>query len=430
MRRWLSLYALSVTSVVIIAFLVPLAVLIRDLAADRALNAAEREAQTIARFASTVDGGEESVATLAATLAAAPGTSVVLSDGEVLGTATPAGIDLTAARESGQAYRQSLDGSEAVVVPVLRGAGLPWIVVVSVPADELADGVASAWLVLGGLGFGLIVVAFLVADRMGRAVVEPIRDLVEATQRLGRGELTVAVEPGGPRELADVGRAFNTLTGKVSALMDKERETAADLSHRLRTPMTALKLDIESIGERVDVSRLHSGVDELERVVTHVINEARRSVRDQGDVISDLSSIVAERTDFWGALGADQGRSRTLDIDSGPFPVRAAAEDLEAMLDAALGNIFAHTEPGVRWRVALQRVSGCAELVIADCGDGIGDADLLERGNSGGASTGLGIDIVRGIAAATGGSAEWRAGEESGTVVRILLPLVSAELVR
>jgi signal transduction histidine kinase len=294
-RRWLSLYALSITSIVILAFLVPLTVLIRDLAGDRALSAAEREAQTIARFASTIDGGAQSITELDNALRVTADTSIVLSDGSLLGAVLPDGIDLVAAQQSGQAYRQPLDDGQAVIVPVFRGEGVPWVVVVAVSGAELTRNVGSAWAVLGGLGVVLIALALVVADRMGRAVVAPIDDLVDATHRLGRGELTVAVSPSGPDELAEVGAAFNALTGRVSALMDRERETAADISHRLRTPLTALKLDIEALESQVDVTRLHSDVDELERVVGHVISEARRSVRAGGGVITDLQPIVSER---------------------------------------------------------------------------------------------------------------------------------------
>ncbi|HSR43988.1 MAG TPA: HAMP domain-containing sensor histidine kinase [Acidimicrobiia bacterium] len=423
MRRWLSLYALSITSIVIIAFLVPLAVLIRDLAVDRAMNAAEREAQTVARFASTIDDSPESIAALENTLAAAPGTSVMLSDGTVLGASLPAGVDLAAARELGQAYRQSLDESEAVVVPVLRGAGAPWVIVIAVPSASLTEGVASAWLVLGALGLGLIGLAFVVADRMGRAVVKPIRDLVEATHRLGKGELTVAVDPGGPSELAEVGAAFNTLTGRVSTLMDRERETAADISHRLRTPLTALKLDIEALGKHVDVSRLHHDVDELERVVSHVINEARRSVREGVGVVADLVEIVAERAEYWGWLAADQDRRWILDIEVRRASVNGHSGDFEAMLDALLGNVFAHTPAGTGYRIILREPErGLVELVVADQGPGIADEGLLERGASGGRSTGLGVDIVRGTAEAAGGKAHWESGDPAGTLVRVVLP--------
>ena len=282
---------------------------------------------------------------------------------------------------------------------------------------------ASAWLVLGALGLGLIGLAFVVADRMGRAVVKPIRDLVEATHRLGKGELTVAVDPGGPSELAEVGAAFNTLTGRVSTLMDRERETAADISHRLRTPLTALKLDIEALGKHVDVSRLHHDVDELERVVSHVINEARRSVREGVGVVADLVEIVAERAEYWGWLAADQDRRWILDIEVRRASVNGHSGDFEAMLDALLGNVFAHTPAGTGYRIILREPErGLVELVVADQGPGIADEGLLERGASGGRSTGLGVDIVRGTAEAAGGKAHWESGDPAGTLVRVVLP--------
>lgn len=427
MRRWLSLYALSITSIVILAFLVPLAVLIRDLAADRAMSAAEREAQTVARFAATIDGDADSVAALAATLAAAPNTSVRLSDGSVIGVALPSGVDVSAAIDRGQAYQQSLEEGRAVVVPVLRGTADPWVVVIAVSSAALSQNVGSAWAVLGLLGVGLIGLAFIVADRMGRAVVTPINDLVDATHRLGQGDLTAAVDPSGPSELAEVGSAFNSLTGRVSSLMDRERETAADLSHRLRTPLTALKLDIEALGQEADVSRLQRDVDGLERAVTHVIREARRSVRDGVGAVADLAAAVEARVSYWRSLAEDQGREWSLEVQPARYLVAGTAADLEAMLDAILGNVFAHSPAGTGYSVRLSAsAGGIAELVVVDEGPGIPDPSLLERGASGGESTGLGADIVRRTAETAGGAAHWESGEGSGTVVRVLMPLVNA----
>lgn len=426
MRRWLALYALSITSVVVVAFLVPLAVLIRDLASDRAMSAAERQAQTIARFAATVEDDSLALAALAPAISTVGGTSLVLTDGAVVGTELPAGLDLQAARDQGRAYRQPLDDGQAVVVPVLRAAGPSWVVVVAVPVAELRRNVASSWLVLGVLGVMLVALALVVADRMGRAVVKPIGDLVAATHRLGRGDLTVEVEPAGPEELAEVGTAFNSLTGRVRTLMDQERETAADLSHRLRTPLTALKLDVEALAGEADVGKLTRDVDELERVVTHVISEARRPLREGGGVVADLASIVRERSEFWGFLAEDQSRRWTLDIALDRCPVRGSRADFEATLDALLGNVFAHTEPGTPYRVSLQPADGgMVELIVADGGPGIEQPEMLERGASGSGSTGLGIDIVRRSAEAAGGSARWECPQDSGTVVRLTLPVVA-----
>jgi signal transduction histidine kinase len=94
------------------------------------------------------------------------------------------------------------------------------------------------------------------------------------------------------------------------------------------------------------------------------------------------------------------------------------------MLDAILGNIFSHTEPGVGYSITLRRSSGgMAELTVEDLGSGIEDATLLERGASGGESTGLGADIVQATATAAGGSADWLPGPSGGTTVKVILPL-------
>lgn len=428
MRRWLRLYALSITTIIVLAFLIPLAVLIADLAADRAVSAAEREAQTVARFASTIDGTPESIAELDDVLGAAANTSIRLSDGTIIGRDIPEDVDISPAIQTGQAYQQDIADGRAVIVPVLRGDDASWVVILTVPTSVLTQNVTSAWVTLGLLGLALIGLSFVVADRMGRAVVAPIADLVDATHRLGRGELSVKVDPSGPSELADVGIAFNMLTGQVSSLMDRERETAADLSHRLRTPLTALKLDIEAVGGEVDVSRLQRDVDELERIVGHVINEARRSVREDRDAVADLAEAVEERVNFWGSLAHDQEREWTIKVAEGQYTVAVSATDLEAMLDAILGNIFAHTPAGTSYSVTLYKSSsGLAELVVADDGTGIADASLLDRGESGANSTGLGVDIARRIAESAGGAAHWNTGTSSGTVVQVLLPLLTVE---
>ena len=418
MRRWLSLYALSVTSIVIVAFLVPLAILIRDLSADRALSAAEREAQAVARFVATTS--EDGFGALEASLTAIDRISVVVPDGKVLGADLPSNIDLSAAQTRVQAYRQPLADGEAVVVPVLRSADDVWVVVVDVPEEELTENVATAWWILGGLGLSMMALALVAADRIGQAVTRPVNDLVEATHELGRGNLDVRVSPAGPHELEEVGTAFNTLTQRVLSLMNRERESAADLAHRLRTPLTALKLDIEAMSQSADVSRLQRDVDDLERVTSRIIADARRPLR--SGAMCDVVPIVSERAAFWGHLAEDQDRRWELELDVDSHVVGAACDDVEAALDAVLGNVFAHTPPGTGYRIRLRSAGGPAELTVSDDGPGIVSPELLERGASGGGSTGLGVDIVRALAEDIGGRAEWVTGPSGGTLVRIELP--------
>ena len=427
MRRWLSLYALSITSIVIVAFLVPLAVLIRDLSADRALNSAEREAQAIARFVAT--SPDDSTEQLASSLQGIAGVSIVLPDGTIIGATPPSDFDLQTAQTVAQTYRQPLDDGQAVVVPVLRSGNEIWAVIVPVSAAELAENVGTAWLVLGLLGVSMMVLALVVADRMGRAVAQPVNQLAAATLRLGEGDLGVRVTPSGPRELSEVGHAFNRLTERVASLMDQERESAADLAHRLRTPLTALRLDIEAAGRQIDVSKLQRDIDDLERVTSHIISEARRPLRDASDSRCDLIEVLSARAEFWGSLADEQARTWSLDASVDSWVVAASSDEVEAMFDALIGNVFAHTPAGTSYEMGVvDHRDGTAILTISDAGPGMASEAMLRRGASGGDSTGLGIDIVRSFANRLGGRAEWQVAPSGGTLVRMILPKAGSSI--
>ncbi|MDH3192676.1 MAG: HAMP domain-containing histidine kinase [Acidimicrobiia bacterium] len=417
----MGLSAVATTSIVVLAFLLPLAALIRDLAADRALASAERDAQSVAQLAATLDDTPEAVRSLQVRLP--EDASIQLAPGEVIGAELPHGLDLIQAANLGAASRQAVDGGQAVVVPVLKDDSA-WIVVVSVPTAVLMENVVASWLVLATLGLALIAVAALVADRLGRSIVRPIQNLVAATERLGAGELDASVTPSGPTELVQVGAAFNQLSQRVAQLLAGERESIADLSHRLRTPLTALKLDVEALEGNVDVSRLQQDIDELERTVSHLINEARRPIREAAGAVTDLTTVVAARAKYWGSLAEDQRREWQLQLPDNPCRVAGRDTDFVAAVDALIGNIFAHTPIGTPYVIELSADETRAILTISDQGPGLVDHGLLERGRSSGESTGLGIDIVRNTAWAAGGSAEWISVPPGGTKVQISLPLI------
>jgi hypothetical protein len=115
--------------------------------------------------------------------------------------------------------------------------------------------------------------------------------------------------------------------------------------------------------------------------------------------------VIAERAAFWWPLAEDQDRRMTVEVAPGPVLVFVAADDLATCADILLGNVFAHTPEGVAFAVRLsRRAAGGAWLVVADAGPGFGDADPTRRGQSSGGSTGLGLDIARRIAEASGGT--------------------------
>jgi signal transduction histidine kinase len=420
-RRQITLLVAATTSVVLLAFLLPAASLVARVAAARALDGAQTQLQflipsvgldqraDVAALVGTTAGGSDAGRSVAVrwTDGTWLGTPGVLTDGEVPTTAS--------VRET--------DAGTRLVQPVRRVEGTA-VVEVFVPAAQLRAGVTRTWLVLAGLGAVLLVLALVVADRVARSLTRPVTELARTAHLLGNGDLTARVVPAGPAEVQEVGSAVNRLAGRIGELLAAERETAADLAHRLRTPLTALRLDAESLAPR-DRERLLDDVDAVSRGVDEVISEARRPVREGIGAGSDASAVVADRVRFWSVLAEEEARTVTVDLAEGPLPVRVAAADLAAAVDALLGNVFAHTPEGTGFGVTVQaRPGGGARVVVADTGPGMPDASgALVRGHSGAGSTGLGLDIAQRTARASGGTVELSSSPAGTTVTLELGPL-------
>ncbi|MCW3815513.1 HAMP domain-containing histidine kinase [Micromonospora sp. DR5-3] len=420
MRGRLALLVAAVSVLVLTAFLVPLALLLRTVAADRATVRATADAQRLAAVVGTAD--PDTIRLTVEQFAADSGRSfsVFLPDGTVLGTPvarTPA-VALAARGQSLTA--ESADGREVVIAVQGRPDGTGVIRTV-VPRSELTAGVARAWLVLALLGVLLVLVGLIVADRLARTLVRPIGELSAVSHRLANAELDARVTPAGPPELREVAGALNHLAGRIQVLLREEREQVADLSHRLRTPLTALRLEAESLRDPDDAARLTAAVDGLERAVTGLIRQARwrRSASD-GPAGCDAAAVVGERVAFWSVLAEDTGRTVTLDLAPGPLPVGVPEDELAAAVDALLGNVFAHTPDGTPFTVRLVPDAGQVALTVADSGPGL-PSGTVRRGASHAGSTGLGLDIADRAARASGGRLELHSAVGGGALVLLRL---------
>jgi signal transduction histidine kinase len=413
MRRRLVLLVVATTSLVVVAFLIPLALLVRSSAADRAVSAAAVDIQALAPVVASGDA-----AALAAAVAAAPRqVTVFLPDGRIVGAPAPRSAAVARAA-TGRSMAVGMTGGREVLVAV---AGLPGGVAVirtAVGDAELYRGVRRAWLVLGLLGLGLLLVSAMVADRLGSTLVKPLRAVVSVAHDLAGGDLTARAQPAGPVEVREVGKGLNHLATRIGHLLARERETVADLSHRLRTPLTALRIDAEALRDPAEQSRIGADLDALERTVDGVIRAAR--VGQNGVVPGcDAAEVVAERVRFWSALADEERRAVAAALSPVPVPVRVARNDLSACVDALLGNVFAHTPEGTGLAVRLTgQHGGGGRLVVADNGPGIPDL-AVRRGHSGTGSTGLGLDIVRRTARDSGGTVTIGRGPAGGALVTV-----------
>ncbi|MEV0719662.1 HAMP domain-containing sensor histidine kinase [Asanoa sp. NPDC050611] len=416
MRRRLTLLVAATTTLTLIAFLVPLALLLRGVAEDRATGRATADVQGIVAVVGV--GDRDAIALTVDQLVASgrPVTVFLPDGGPPLGepaARTPA-VELAA---TGTSLTAALDGGREIVIGVGRSGGTAVIRTV-VPEADLHAGVTRAWLVLAALGLLLVLLGLLVADRLARSLVRPIDDLSAVSHRLARAELGArAAVPAGPPELREVAGALNHLAERIQVLLREEREQVADLSHRLRTPLTALRLEAESVRDAADRARVAAGVDALERAVTGLIRQARWRSAESDSAACDAAAVVRDRVEFWSVLAEDTGREMRLSLVDGPLPVAVAADELAAAVDALLGNVFAHTPDGTPFGVSL---SADRVLVVSDAGPGLGDA-VVSRGVSQGGGTGLGLDIAR---RAAGGSLHISDNPGGGAVVTLRLAAV------
>ena len=410
MRRTLALVSAAVTSMVALAFLIPLALLVRQIAQDNALRGAQFQAASIepvlavttsrAGLSKAVEAAQSAGdARLAVYLTGPAGKRSVLAAGS--GQADPA--DLARAVASARSFTVPRPGGYVVFQPVALGGGRLAVIEVFVPSADLTRGVAVSWAVMAAVAVALVAVSVLLADRLAAQVTGAARRLATASAALGGGDLAARSEVSGPPELTAAAAAFNAMAERLSRMITAERVMAADLPHRLRTPLTALRMNAAALGPGRAEDETRLAVTQMEQEVDKIIRAARRPALGEPSSC-DAAEVLAERMDFWSALADDQLRIWHLVGAEKPVPVPVARQDLIAAADALLGNVFLHTEEGTEFAVTLHSGDDVVAIFFADAGPGIADPGAaLQRGRSGRGSTGLGLDIARRVAESTGG---------------------------
>ena len=442
MRRTLALLSAAVTGMVALAFLIPFGLVVTDTARDRALSDAERQAASVAPTLAITTEPEPLERAIISTQGGSPDRIGMHLPPDVrIGTVRATDAQIASARKRMRAAAVPVPGGHAMLRPVRMGNGDSAVVEVFLPKGALTEGVATAWVLLGGVALALVLGSVAVADRLGAKMVRSSRRLAEAAHRFGEGDLDTRVQVNdGPPELRAVGQAFNAMASRIEAQVRSERELAADLSHRLRTPLTALRLNVDNLEDSAAAEQSRQAVARLENEVDEIISTVRERDASPRVEYCDAAEVLSERLGFWSVLAEDQGRAWELSGADQPAMVPVARGDLSAAVDALIGNVFRHTPEGTGYQVQLTRPApdranaegpagaglatshgpgsghgsigakgepvpaGDVTLVIGDGGAGIEDPEAaLARGASGAGSTGLGLDIARRLASSTGG---------------------------
>ncbi|WP_329389351.1 HAMP domain-containing histidine kinase [Streptomyces sp. NBC_01351] len=458
MRRSLAGVALAVTSMVALSFLIPLAALVMSLVKEQSITAAEQRAAALAPVL-TLTADPSALRESAASLDAAEYVVVHLPDAAPLGSSRAPAALLERAQRGRESISQQIPSGWICLQPVVLPGDRVAVIENFVPEQELTRGVKASWAVMLLLAVGLVCGSVLVADRLGAKVVRSSKRLAHASQALGQGDLEARVDPMGPRELRDAGIAFNAMAHRMTELLAVERELVADLSHRLRTPLTALHLASERMAGSPESARVEAAVCALETELQAIITAARTPLavgpmgqgmlgaeagdgKDAGKATGkgagarstsaapagprcEAAEVVCRRTAFWEVLAEQQSRPCSVEVTQEPSPVGLSDDDIAAVVDALIGNVFRHTPPGTPFGVRVVRTALAVELVVEDAGPGIPEPDrALSRGSSTG-SSGLGLDIARRAATVTGGSMHIARGPRGGARITVVFALAA-----
>jgi len=428
MRRRLALVFVALAVMLAIGFLVPLGRSVQSQARLRALAGAQSDARGVATALAAVAGstGElPGVAEVEFVLHSFDSSDllVLMADGSLIGSGPDDAVAVASAA-TGSVVAEVADGALAIVPVTFGGEDGQLVVTAFVDDNTLREGVGSSWLILTALGLIVVLGSVPLADRLAASIVRPVQDLSDAAHRWARGDLSARVVPGGPGEVAESGRAFNQLAERLTDLLAAERERVADLSHRLRTPIAALRLQAESVTAPGERDALIGDIVHLEGEVTALIEDVRRTESAEA-AICDLSGVVAQRMGFWRVVASAQQRTVAAEVDeTTPVLVNLPAAEVLSVLDNLVQNVLTHTVAGVGFTVSV--TSGPPRLTIKDEGDGLPSTDVFDRGSSSGGS-GLGLDIVRRVAEESGGDVTLGDGPGATIVVRFGEPVSPTE---
>ncbi|CAM5632945.1 two-component sensor histidine kinase [Streptomyces avidinii] len=373
--RWaLVKVCLAVTAMVVVAFAVPLGLVVQEMASDRAFSNAERQAATIGptlsittdpvQLRKAVESTQMGAARRMAVHVPAIGDSPRVSIGE--GRAGERAVAET--RRMGRAYDGLGVGGRLGAAPAdrarvrghRRGGDLR-------PGERGQQRGRDRLAGARGRRPALIVGSVGVADRLGARLVRPAERLADAAHQLGEGRPAPGCPRTGPKELRSAAVAFNAMADQVVELLANERELAADLSHRLRTPLTVLRLNTASLGDGPAAEQTRAAVEQLEREVDTIIRTAREQRPATGLVGAgagcDASEVIRDRMAFWSALAEDEGREVRLAGVDRTVRIPVARPELAAALDAMLGNVFRHTPEGTPFAVDVHD-AGDAVIVL------------------------------------------------------------------
>ncbi|WP_031509738.1 ATP-binding protein [Streptomyces megasporus] len=297
-------------------------------------------------------------------------------------------------------------------------------VTVRLPSSEVRAEVGRTLLIILAVSLLAVIAAVLLAVRQARRVAAPLTDLAETAERLGSGDPRPRHRRYGVPELDRVADVLDASAERIGRMLTAERRLAADASHQLRTPLTALSMRLEEIVTAADAAdaapttdktatatireEAMIGLAQVERL-TDVVQRLLTNSRDprSGSAVGfDLDEVVKQQIEEWRPAYRKAGRAI---VRSGRKGMRAVGTPgaVAQVLATLIENALMHGDGAVALRT---RIAGNQAVIeVTDEGPGVDPAlgaRVFERTVSGRNSTGLGLAVARDLAEADGGRLE------------------------
>ena len=296
------------------------------------------------------------------------------------------------------------DGHLVVAVPLLSGEQVTGALRSQRSQSTVEDRTRDAWLGIAGLAAGVVAIAVFAALALGRRIARPLETLGVAARRVGDGDFAVRAPATSIREIDDVATALNHSSRRIMELISRERNFSADASHQLRTPLAALRLELETTS--LEAPELQpklepalAQVDRLESTIATLLAVARGSNRDGQRV--DLVAAVRDAEAQWRGRFAAAGRPLRTVLDAEPAVARIASAVLSEIVDVLLDNARAHGAGVVT--IGLRTIADSFVLEVSDEGPGFGPDVEAPFARGEGDGHGIGLALARSLAHAEGG---------------------------
>jgi len=318
-------------------------------------------------------------------------------------------------------------------------------VILARSTQSLEHEITGLWVILGSVAAVAMIAAAVLGFGLARWVSRPLKGLDAAARRLADGDLAVRAKVGsGPPELRRLGTTFNTMAGRLEALVHGSRAMIADVSHQLRTPLAALRLRLDLLAADTDPDTGHElagALDELARL-SRLVDGLLTVARAEGVVpvptAVDVAAVAQERVVAWHPVADDRGIRLVSAHQPSPAGGRAARAlggpvlawigegHLEQILDNLIANALDALHPGEMIQLTTEATATGARITVSDNGPGMSAEDreraFLRFTTSSPNGTGLGLAIVHRLAVSNGGTAHLDATPGGGLTVTLDFP--------